>query len=118
MNNSLQNKLFVWLSIAILLIGLLASGVSFWLAYSEAQNFQDDGLRQIALLLDTYKTPLEEEYILESMDSDPKRIVVQPVIASPNTLPPLLKLPADLSMDITPSRSMVCSGVYISPPPF
>ena len=97
MNNSLQNKLFVWLSIAILLIGLLASGVSFWLAYSEAQNFQDDGLRQIALLLDTYKTPLEEEYILESMDSDPKRIVVQPVIASPNTLPPLLKLPADLS---------------------
>ncbi len=97
MNNSLQNKLFIWLSIAILIISLLASGFSFWLSYSEAQDFQDDKLRQIALLVDTYKTPLEDERILESIDSDPKRIVVQPVIASPNELPPLLKLPANLS---------------------
>ncbi|MFZ5524481.1 MAG: sensor histidine kinase [Pseudomonadota bacterium] len=97
MKNSLQSKLFLWLGIAILFISLLASGASFWLAYNEAQNFQDNGLRQIALLVDTYKTPLEEERILESMDSDPKRIVVQPVIASPNTFPPLLKLPANLS---------------------
>ena len=97
MNNSLQSKLFIWLSIAILIISLLASGFSFWLSYSEAQDFQDDKLRQIALLVDTYKTPLEDERILESIDSDPKRIVVQPVIASPNELPPLLKLPANLS---------------------
>jgi len=97
MNNSLQSKLFVWLSIAILVISLLASSISFWLAYNEAQKFQDDGLRQIALLVDTYETPLEEERILESMDRDPKRIVVQPVIASPNLLPPLLKLPKNLS---------------------
>lgn len=97
MNNSLQNKLFIWLSIAILLISLLASSVSFWLSYSEAQDFQDDKLRQIALLVDTYKAPLEDERILESMDSDPKRIVVQPVISSPNVLPPLLKLPDNLS---------------------
>ena len=97
MNNSLQSKLFVWLGIAILVISLLASSISFWLAYNEAQKFQDDGLRQIALLVDTYKTPLEEERILESMDRDPKRIVVQPVIASPNTFPPLLKLPKNLS---------------------
>ncbi|MFZ2542005.1 MAG: ATP-binding protein [Gallionella sp.] len=97
MKNSLQGKLFSWLSIAILIISLLASGISFWLAFNEAQEFQDDALRQIALLVDTSKTPLDEERILESMDSDPKRIVVQPVISSPASLPPLLKLPENLS---------------------
>ncbi len=96
MNNSLQKQLFIGLSIAILAISLLASGVSFWLAFTEAQKFQDDALRQAALLVDTYKTPLDEERILESIDSDPKRIVVQPVIASPS-VPPLLKLPKDLA---------------------
>lgn len=96
-NNSLQKQLFVWLSIGILAISLLASCVSFWLAYTEAQKFQDDALRQSALLVDTYQTPLDEERILESMDSDPKRIVVQPVIASPSALPPLLKLPEGLT---------------------
>lgn len=97
MNNSLQKQLFVWLSIAILATSLLASGVSFWLAFTEAQKFQDDALRQAALLVDTYKAPLDEERILESMDSDPKRIVVQPVITSPSALPPLLKLPGNLT---------------------
>jgi len=97
MSNSLQKKLFVWISIAILAISLMASCVSFWLAFKQAQDFQDDALRQIALLVDTYKTPLDEERILESMKSDPKRIVVQPVIASPSSFPPLLKLPAKLA---------------------
>ena len=109
MNNSLQKKLFVWLSIAILVISLLASVVSFWLAYSETQDFQDDALRQVALLVDTYNTPLEEERILESMDSDPKRIVVQPVISSPSFLPPLLKLPANLS---TGFHTLEIDGLY------
>jgi two-component system OmpR family sensor kinase/two-component system sensor histidine kinase QseC len=76
---------------------LIASCVSFWLAFNQAQDFQDDVLRQIALLVDTYKTPLDEERILESMKSDPKRIVVQPVIPSPSSFPPLLKLPARLT---------------------
>jgi two-component system OmpR family sensor kinase/two-component system sensor histidine kinase QseC len=97
MNNSLQKQLFVWLSIAILAISLLASGVSFWLAFSEAQEFQDDALHQAALLVDTYQTPLVEDHILESVDSDPKRIVVQPVTASTSALPPLLNLPDNLS---------------------
>lgn len=97
MKNSIQYKLVIWISIAILAISELASVVSFWLAYDAAQQFQDDTLRQIALLVDTYKTPLEEERILESMDNDPKRIVVQPINASHPSLPPLLKLPAKLS---------------------
>ncbi len=109
MKNSIQKKLFVWLSIAILGISLLASGISFWLAFNEAQEFQDDALRQIALLVDTYKTPLEEESVLESMDSDPKRIVVQPVIASPSSLPPLLKLPDNLT---TGFHTLEIDGLY------
>jgi two-component system OmpR family sensor kinase len=97
MKNSLQTKLFVWISIAILVISSISSGISFLLAFNQAQYFQDDSLRQIALLVDNYKTPLDEEHILESMDRDPKRIVVQPVIASPSSLPPLLKLPDNLT---------------------
>jgi len=109
MKNSLQNKLVVWLGIAILLISLFASGVSFRLAFNQAQSFQDDGLRQIAQLVDNYKTPLDEERILESMDSDLKRIVVQPVIASPNSLPPLLNLPENLS---TGYHTLNIDGLY------
>lgn len=97
MNNSLQKQLFIWLSIAILSISLIASGISFWLAFSEAQEFQDDALHQAALLVDSYQTPLDGDHILESVDSDPKRIVVQPVIASSAALPPLLKLPENLA---------------------
>ena len=96
MKNSLQNKLLIWLGIAIILISLLASGISFWLSFNEAQNFQDDGLHQIALLVDTYTTPLEEGRILESMDSDPKRIVIQPVDTPQSTLATPLKLPVHL----------------------
>ena len=109
MKNSLQNKLVAWLSVAILAISLLASVVSFGLAFLEAQKFQDDALRQIALLVGTYKTPLEEEHILESMASDPKRIVVQPLIASPSALPPLLKLPANLA---TGFNTVEIDGLY------
>lgn len=96
MNSSLQKQLFIWLSIAILSISLFASGVSFWLAYEEAHELQDDTLHQAALLVDTYQIPLLADHVLESVDSDPKRIIVQPVIAAPNALPPLLDLPDDL----------------------
>ena len=109
MKNSLQTKLVIWLSTAILSIILLASGISFWLAFNEAQKFQDDALHQIALLIDTYKTPLAEELILESMNSDPKRIVVQPVITAPSALPPLLQLPANLSSGF---HRVMIDGLY------
>ena len=96
MKNSLQNKLFVGLSIAILGISLIAYGVSFWIAFNLAQKFQDDSLYKAALLVDTYRTPLYEEHVIESMARDPKRIVIQPVTPLPSSLPPLLKLPANL----------------------
>ncbi len=53
MQPSLQRKLSVSLGAAILLAALLAGAISFLLAYSEAKEFQDDMLRQIAVLADT-----------------------------------------------------------------
>ncbi len=50
MSRSLQRKLSLTLSSAILLSGLLAALASFLLAYSEAKDFQDDMLKQIAIL--------------------------------------------------------------------
>ena len=96
MKNSLQNKLFVGLSIAILGISLIAYGISFWIAFSQAQKFQDDSLYQVALLVDTYGNPLNEKHIIESTARDPRRIVVEPVTTLPSSPPPLLKLPANL----------------------
>ncbi len=50
MTRSLQRRLSVMLGGAMLLAGLAAAAASFLLAYSEATEFQDDLLRQIALL--------------------------------------------------------------------
>lgn len=50
MTRSLQRHLSLVLGSAILLAGLVAAAASFSLAYSEAKEFQDDMLRQIALL--------------------------------------------------------------------
>ena len=50
MKRSLQRHLSVMLGSAILLAGLAAAIASFGLAYSEAKEFQDDMLRQVATL--------------------------------------------------------------------
>jgi two-component system, OmpR family, sensor kinase len=50
MSRSLQRHLSLMLSMAILAGGIIASGVSFYFAYSEAQEFQDDSLRQVAAI--------------------------------------------------------------------
>jgi two-component system OmpR family sensor kinase len=50
MKRSLQKRLSLELGSTILLASLVAAMVSFWLAYTEAKEFQDDMLRQIAVL--------------------------------------------------------------------
>jgi two-component system OmpR family sensor kinase len=47
-NRSLQRHLSLMLGSAVLLAALLAAAISFFLAYLEAKEFQDDMLRQIA----------------------------------------------------------------------
>ncbi|MDR3629171.1 MAG: ATP-binding protein [Desulfocapsaceae bacterium] len=51
MKRSLQRRLTVLLGVTILVSGLLSAIISFILAYAEAKEFQDDTLRQIALLV-------------------------------------------------------------------
>ena len=50
MKRSLQRHLSMTLSLAIIGAGIIASLVSFYFAYSEAEEFQDDTLRQVAAL--------------------------------------------------------------------
>lgn len=50
MKRSLQRHLSKMLALAILGGGVVASLASFYFAYSEAQEFQDDALRQVAAL--------------------------------------------------------------------
>ncbi|MHB1590804.1 MAG: sensor histidine kinase [Sulfuricella sp.] len=97
MNNSLQQRLSVWLSVAIVIIGLMAGGVSFWLAFNEAQEFQDDSLRQIATLVDGDRLPSDGQRSVGAVDNDPEaRIIVQRLSASRALAPARLTLPADM----------------------
>lgn len=98
MNNSLQQRLSIWLSVSIVAAGLLAAGVSFWLAYDEAQEFQDDMLRKIATLVDADRLAPDGQRLVGTMDSDPEaNIIVQrlePTFARPQVR---LALPANLA---------------------
>jgi len=96
-NHSLQQRLSVWLSMAIVVIGLLAGGVSFWLAYNEAQEFQDDSLRQIASLVDADRLPSDGQRSAGAIDNDPEaRIVVQRLSASEDRTSAQLALPENM----------------------
>ena len=48
MKRTLEGRLKSALSLTILLAGILAAAASFWFNYGEAQEFQDDTLKQIA----------------------------------------------------------------------
>jgi len=97
MSHSLQQRLSVWLSMAIVVIGLLAGAVSFWLAYNEAQEFQDDSLRQIASLVDADRLPSDGQRSAGAIDNDPEaRIIVQRLSASRDRTSAQLALPENM----------------------
>lgn len=50
MKRSLQRRLSMMLGLAVLACGVAAGLVAFYFSYSEAQEFQDDALRQVAAL--------------------------------------------------------------------
>ena len=52
LNASVQRQLSLGLSLAIAVVALVAGALSFMAAYDEAQELQDDILRQVALLVD------------------------------------------------------------------
>ncbi|MEX3943064.1 sensor histidine kinase [Paraburkholderia sp. BR10937] len=58
LKESIQFRLSVALSVAILVVATAAAAFSFSSAYVEAHEFQDDVLRQIATLLDRQSAPI------------------------------------------------------------
>jgi two-component system, OmpR family, sensor kinase len=55
--SSLQARLSGWLGLVILVTALIAAALSFYAAYAEAIDVQDDELRQLAVLVSRYDVP-------------------------------------------------------------
>lgn len=101
MTRSLERHLARSLGLVTILIGLAAGTVSFIFAYQEAQEFQDDALRQIAALTDINQLRAKghDPAIIDTpsnADSDPENRVVVAVLSPgavsatwlPSDLPP------------------------------
>lgn len=98
MNNSLQHRLSIGLGMVIVAAGIVAAGISFWLAFGEAQEFQDGSLRQIAVLVDADRLPVRGQRAAPGTDNDPEaRIVVQRLAPPAETGADELPLPVDLA---------------------
>ncbi len=79
LTKSLQFQLSVWLSGAVILLALGAGGYSFWTSFQEANELQDDQLRQVAALINRHGVQLNgsaEEPQDKALDPD-LHLVVQ-----------------------------------------
>lgn len=76
---SLRFRLSAWLSVLILGVAIVAGAISFLAAFEEAIEFQDDTLRQIAVLFDTSHMPVDRATgpLIELASDDESRVVVQ-----------------------------------------
>lgn len=59
LTNSLQLRLAAALSALVIALALGAGAFSFWTAFEEANELQDDQLRQMAALIDQHEVPVE-----------------------------------------------------------
>ncbi|WP_240732167.1 ATP-binding protein [Geobacter sp. FeAm09] len=59
MNISLHRQLSGWIALVTIVSGMAAGGYSFFLAFREAQELQDDQLQQVALLVGRSGTAVE-----------------------------------------------------------
>jgi two-component system OmpR family sensor kinase len=97
--DSLQIRLSLWLSLAMLSVALIAGIVAFFSAFSEAHELQDDTLRQVATLFNRHVLTVPQAGY---SGSDPEsRVFVQLLSTSPPSNPtngtnPTLALPQNL----------------------
>ncbi len=56
MNRSLRKRLFLWLSVAIVVMGAATAGITFQLNFEDANELQDTQLQQVAAALATQAT--------------------------------------------------------------
>jgi len=79
LNESIQLKLSFTLSLAILVVAMVAGVFSFLSAFDEAHELQDDVLRQVAQLMDRQRlspAPLTTNTRLKDVDEE-SRVIVQ-----------------------------------------
>ena len=98
MNPSIQRRLSIWLSIVILVAGLVAGGLSYFLAYRDATSSQDAQLAQVASALSRGSfrdaAPAKDAQEPESIDA----FIVVPVgTAAPGKAPNGVVLPAAIA---------------------
>ncbi|MGH8387718.1 MAG: ATP-binding protein [Pseudomonas sp.] len=78
LSNSVQSRLSITLSLAILVVAVLASAFAFISAFKEAHEMQDETLRQVAVLFDrqhmTLRYPGAEPVV---GDDEESRVIVQ-----------------------------------------
>ena len=72
MKRSLQHHLSRILILVVLASGVLASAAAFYFAYAEAQEFQDDALRQIAALSLGGRSELRQLHTAREAVADPE----------------------------------------------
>ena len=104
MKRSLQRHLSLVLGAAILTAGLLAAAASFTLAYSEAREFQDDMLRQIAVLVSTGKSSATQQMNIDDDGiNDPESRITIYRLPSPMA-------PVWLNRDLSPGLHTLRAG--------
>ena len=104
LSESVQLKLSRALSLAFLVVGLVAGTFSFMTAFDEANELQDDVLKQVAQLMDRQRlssTPPATAEPVKPGDEE-VRVIVQPLGAAPSAalgvpVGEQLPLPAQLS---------------------
>lgn len=95
---SLQSRLILWISATIIAIGVPAAIISYLSAFQEANDLQDDHLRQVASLIDSKSLSIVESEA--TTDDDPEaQLIVQTLGADASAsgkAKALLALPATL----------------------
>ncbi|MCX5871432.1 MAG: ATP-binding protein [Deltaproteobacteria bacterium] len=101
--DSLQIRLSLWLSLAILSVALIAGIFAFFSAFNEAHELQDDMLRQVAMLFNRHGlTVPQASNSGTGADSDPESRVFVQLLSTPppsnsnNDTNLTLSLPQDL----------------------
>ncbi len=77
LSESVQLRLSITLSLAILIVALAAGVFAFVSALDEAHEMQDEGLRQVAILFDRQQMTLHYPSAEQSNDDEDSRITVQ-----------------------------------------
>ncbi|MFZ6813389.1 ATP-binding protein [Undibacterium sp. Rencai35W] len=88
LKHSLQFKLSVWLCVSIIMVAIAAGIFSFASGFQEANELQDDQLKQIASMLSRYRLSTAQTNSQDSLTNvDPdSRVIIQVLSNDPNEL--------------------------------